>query len=293
MNFSGTPASFENCPPRPGPFKGAKHSAPMEKYTQQSTSSGRVSPLSQRERDRVRKDSLVGLWLGIVTLVCFCPRLFSADLAAHRAEGQRLAAEVRTLAPRANGTNTALLKIRDHRGVRAEIPVTIRTTVSDAAWHTDYISGDGLLYRVTRTPHAPSRYETGRANGPALQPAGNLLVPFAGSDFWLVDLGLDFFHWPEQRLVAKEQRKGQACFVLESTTPAPAPGGYSRVKTWLDQDTLGIVTAEAYDTRGQKLKTFEPKRFQKVAGKWQLKEMEIRNEQTDSRTSLVFDVDVQ
>ncbi len=188
---------------------------------------------------------------------------------------------------------TALLKIRNQRGVRAEIPVTIQTTVSDAAWITDYISGDGLLYRVTRSAHAPSRYQTGRVNHASLLPAVNLHVPFAGSDFWLVDLGLDFFHWPEQRLVAKEQRKGEACFVLESVTPAPAPGGYSRVKTWLDQDTLGIVVAEAYDTRGERLKIFEPKRFQKVAGKWQLKEMEIRNEQTDSRTSLIFDVEVQ
>jgi hypothetical protein len=228
-----------------------------------------------------------------VALFALRASLFAADVATQRAEGQRLAAEVRALAPRASGTNTAVLKIRDNRNVRAEIPVTIRTTVNDAGWVTDYLSGDGLLYRVTRSPHAPSQYQTGRATGPALQPAGNLLVPFAGSDFWLVDLGLDFFHWREQRLVAKEQRKGEACFVLESSTPSPAPGGYSRVKTWLDQDTLGIVVAEAYDTRGQLMKVFEPKRFQKVAGKWQLKEMEIRNEQTDSRTSLVFDVEVQ
>ncbi len=221
------------------------------------------------------------------------PAPFAADVAFQRAEGQRLAAEVRALAPRASGTNTAVLKIRDHRNVRAEIPVTIRTTVGADVWHTDYVSGDGLLYRVTRSPLAPSRYQTGRVNGGALQPAGNLLVPFAGSDFWLVDLGLDFFHWPEQRLVMKDMRRGESCFVLESVTAQPAPGGYSRVKTWLDQDTLGIVVAEAYDARGKLLKVFEPKRFQKVAGKWQLKEMEIRNEQTDSRTSLIFDVEVQ
>ncbi|KAF0170013.1 MAG: Uncharacterized protein FD161_4844 [Limisphaerales bacterium] len=226
-------------------------------------------------------------------LLALLPALLAADLEAQRAEGQRLAAEARSLAPKASGTNTAVLKIRDHRGVRAEIPVTIRTTVNDAAWHTDYLSGDGLLYRVSRSPHAPSQYQTGRVNGAALTPAGNLLVPFAGSDFWLVDLGLDFFHWPEQRLLKKEQRRGEACFVLESTTPRPAPGGYSRVVTWLDQGTLGIVAAEAYDTRGKLMKTFQPKTFKKVNGQWQLKEMEIINEQTDSKTSLVFDVEVQ
>lgn len=218
---------------------------------------------------------------------------FAADVATQRTEGQRIAAEVRALAPRANGTNTALIKLRNRGAVRAEIPVTIRTTLTEGGWITDYLSGDGLLYRVTRSPLTPSQYQTGRVNGPALQPAGNLYIPFAGSDFWLVDLGLEFFHWPEQRLVTKEQRRGEACFVLESSTPSPPPGGYSRVKTWLDQDTLGIIVAEAYDLRGQLLKVFEPKRFQKVNGKWQLKEMEIRNEQNDSRTSLVFDVEVQ
>ncbi|MFM8468604.1 MAG: outer membrane lipoprotein-sorting protein, partial [Limisphaerales bacterium] len=70
-------------------------------------------------------------------------------------------------------------------------------------------------------------------------------------------------------------------------------GGYSRVVTWLDQGTLGIVAAEAYDTRANFKKTFHPKNFKKVNGQWQLKEMEIINEQTDSKSSLTFDVEVQ
>ncbi len=220
-------------------------------------------------------------------------RQLITDSATQLAEGQRIAAEARALAPKASGTNTAILKIRDSRGVRAETAVTIRTTVADSQWHTDYVSGDGLLFRVTRSASTPNRYETGRVNGAPLVPAGNLLVPFAGSDFWLADLGLDFLHWPEQRLVKKEQRHGEACFVLESITARPAPGGYSRVRTWLDQDTLGIVVAEAYDARGKLLKEFEPKSFKKINGQWRLKEMEIRNEQTDSRTSLIFDVEVR
>ncbi|MBI5802910.1 MAG: outer membrane lipoprotein-sorting protein [Verrucomicrobia bacterium] len=216
-----------------------------------------------------------------------------SDPATQRVEGQRIAAEARALAPKASSTNTATLRLfGSNRKLRAEIPVTIRTTVADDQWHTDYTSGDGLRFRVMRSHNTPSRYAVGRETG-ALQPAANLLVPFAGSDFWLVDLGLDFFHWPEQRLLSKEQRRSEACFVIESVTAKPAPGGYSRVVTWLDQGTLGIVAAEAYDTRGKLLKEFQPKSFKKVNGQWQLKEMEIRNEQTDSRTSLVFDVEVQ
>lgn len=235
--------------------------------------------------------TIVGL-LALLSSV-LAGEILISDPAQQRTEGVRIAAEARALAPKTNSTNTAVLKVRDHRGVRSQIPVTIRTTVGGATWATDYVSGDGLLFRVLRSPVAPSQYQTGRVGGAAPQPAGNLLVPFAGSDFWLVDLGLDFFHWPEQRLLKKEQRRGEACYVLESTTTRPAPGGYSRVVSWLDQDTMGIVCAEAYDASGKLMKEFEPKRFQKVNGQWRLKEMEIRNPQTDSRTSLIFDVEVQ
>ena len=31
-------------------------------------------------------------------------------------------------------------------------------------------------------------------------------------------------------------------------------------------------------------------RFKKINGQWQLKEMEMRNEQTDTRTSIIFDL---
>ncbi|MGD0087807.1 MAG: outer membrane lipoprotein-sorting protein [Verrucomicrobiota bacterium] len=116
------------------------------------------------------------------------------------------------------------------------------------------------------------------------------MAPFAGSDFWIADLGLDFFHWPEQKILKHEMRRGRACQVLESTNPDPTPAGYSRVVSWIDNETLGIVQAEAYDAKGDLLKEFYPKSFKKVNGQWELQEMEIRNDQTGSRTRLDFDL---
>ena len=91
----------------------------------------------------------------------------------------------------------------------------------------------------------------------------------------------------------KELRRGEACNVLESTSPQPAADGYSRVVSWVDIDTGGIVHADAYGLDKKLLKVFEPKRFEKVNGHWQVKELEIRNEKTDSRTTLVFDRTVE
>ena len=116
------------------------------------------------------------------------------------------------------------------------------------------------------------------------------MIPFANSDFWIADLGLEFFHWPEQKILKKEFARGRGCMVLESTNPNPSANGYSRVVSWIDEETLGIVQAKAYGAQGKLLKEFYPKDFKKVNGQWQLQSMEIDNAQTGSRTRLEFDL---
>ena len=63
--------------------------------------------------------------------------------------------------------------------------------------------------------------------------------------------------------------------------------------SWIDNESGGIVQAEAYDLNNKLLKEFAPKSFKKVNGQWELQEMEIRNVQTGSRTRLEFDLKQQ
>ena len=77
--------------------------------------------------------------------------------------------------------------------------------------------------------------------------------------------------------------------VLESVNPDPT-NGYSRVDSWVDEETYGIVHAEAFDPKGKLLKVFDPRSFKKVNGQWELQGMEIRNVQTGSRTRIEFDL---
>ena len=84
---------------------------------------------------------------------------------------------------------------------------------------------------------------------------------------------------------------GAACHVLESINPRLAPGAYRRVISWVMADSPGIVRAEVYDHDGKLFKIFTPKRLKKIDGRWHLKEMEIRNEQADTRTSITLDRD--
>ena len=220
------------------------------------------------------------------------------DPAEQIALGRALSANLRALQPRESVTNSAALRMRDTKGRRSELRVEFRTLVSPTNWVSSYIATSTNGFSSTLAVHhadgQPNRYLV-RASKDDSQPlaaiAGNdTMRPFAGSDYWFADLGLDFFHWPEQRVIKKELRSGEACRVLESVNPHPAPGAYRRVVTWIDNDTLGIVHADAHGFDNKLLKDFAPKKFRKVKGQWQLEEMEIRNEQTDTRTSIIFDL---
>ncbi|MBM3877177.1 MAG: outer membrane lipoprotein-sorting protein [Verrucomicrobia bacterium] len=200
-------------------------------------------------------------------------------------EGKQLAARLRAMRPLEGFTNTGSLHLRDSKGKRRQFPVVIETTVNGDRWQATYKAAPAAepsTLVVARSISEPAKYTM---HPPA--PAGPL-SPFAGTDFWLADLGLDFIHWPAQRVIKHEMRRSEWCWVLESTNPKPAPGAYSRVVSWVDTDSGGIVHADAFDHAGKLLKVFEPKSFEKVNGRWEVKELEIRNEQADTRTTLRF-----
>jgi hypothetical protein len=195
-----------------------------------------------------------------------------------------------------DSTRTNLLRIRPRGGSEVIVPVVFDIRSSPGRWVSTYLTlpsvvgPGGLKLVITGQPGKPNEYVLSLP-GSTKQLSGNeTMLPFAGSDFWIADLGLEFLHWPRQLLLRKELRKGQSCHVIESTNPAPAPGAYSRVVTWFDIDSGGIVHADAHDLEGRILKQFDPSELQKVEGRLQVKEIEIRNRKTGSRSWVVFDL---
>ena len=236
-------------------------------------------------------------------------------------QGRQLAQQLCDARPMTNFAQTGTLKIRDAKRT-TNIIVSISTRFKNNTWINNYCSnwrqylGDNTnvyvfffeTISVIHTESQPSRYEKnssshkvifGMAENPAtllrhptVLAGDEMLTSFAGSDFWLCDLGLEFFHWPAQKILPKTTnlKRGRDYTLLESTNPNPPTNGYSRVLSWIDKETAGILQAEAYDAAGKLLKVFEPKSFKKVNGQWELQEMEIRNVQTGSRTRLEFDL---
>ena len=240
-------------------------------------------------------------------LLCLCLvflRVFAADpVVADKGEGKALVQDILTRMPPENTQVLGLLKTRVADGPIIEIPTKMVVHLAAASWEDRYETqpvvghaGEVLIIRHHGT--APSEYLYGRfpnrGEEPKLQPvsATNLFQPLAGSDFYLFDLGLEFLHWPSQKIVKKEMSHSRSCRVVESVNPNPTPGTYSRVRSWIDFETANLVMAEAYDARNQKLKEFSIRKISRSEGKAQLKEIEMRNDQTDSRTRLEFNFDL-
>ena len=205
--------------------------------------------------------------------------------------GAQMALYMQAMRP-ANAVNgNGMLRIRPPRGgKRRTVPVEFRTFAQGAALVNHYSVQEGTL-TVRAAVGKDTQYEwTATDKNPEKLDAEQAMRPFSGADFWMADLGLEMLRWPNQNVIDRKLRRGELCSVLVSRPVKVTEGGYSKVVSWVDEDSMGIVRAELFDAQGKLLKIFEPKAFMKIDGQWHLKEMEMRNEQTGSRTAIVFEL---
>ncbi|HLH56379.1 MAG TPA: outer membrane lipoprotein-sorting protein [Verrucomicrobiae bacterium] len=246
---------------------------------------------------------LGGWWVAALLLLpVLCGAQPKSDLAPPRpldpAEGERqarsLLARLLEQKPEQAATNTGVLKIRNAEGAQHEVSARFDIVPRAANWLNVYeaLTGTNLVkLTIVHSDGKPNQYLPDDSSVPLS--AQQIMAPFAGSDFWIADLGLEFLHWPNQRILKTQMRKGLSCDVLQSVNPQPTDGGYYRVVSWIAinrPEDIVIVHAEAYDAHDKLLKEFDPKKVEKVNGVWQLEEMEIRNRQTGSRTRIEFNL---
>ena len=228
-------------------------------------------------------------------------------LPRQREEGTRLASELCSRKPAENLTNSGVLRLRDARGRRRELPVSIVTLVDAQRWQVRYETRPGTngtpeSLTVSFSTNRPPSYELARVSaGAAIAPPPSQVDPdrtsesFAGTDFWYCDLGLEFLHWPDQRLVKEELSNGRLCWALDSYNPNPGTNGYASVRSWIDAEFHALLRAEAYDRQRRKVKEFSTGSFRQITTRngqevWMLKDIRIRDEFRDTRTELQYDL---
>lgn len=231
------------------------------------------------------------------------PRPAPLDPVQAEQEARALVADMLAQKPERNTTSTGQARIRDAEGKEREIPMRFEITATPTNWMSVYETlapagaSGGERLTVIHATGQPNRYQLVGSAGTTTNAAprevtpDQTMIPFAGSDFWIADLGLEFLHWPKQRLLKKEMRHSKSCEVLESINPHPVPGGYARVVSWIMiESPHGIIHADAYDAQGQVVKRFDPSNVEKIQGESQLEEMEIRNPKAGTRTWIKFNL---
>ena len=269
---------------------------------------GGPPPLWPSTRRRPKSFNRHPLSRTLTALLLLCVfRAPAADSTDAEVQGRQLVQHLLDQRPTENYTNTGVLHIRGAHGKTTEVPVRVEIKVTATNWSATYEAavGTNRLASLYIAHEADRRveyyYRTNLVLGaiPILSPlfrspklaAGETMTAFAGSDFWIADLGLEFLQWPQQKLVKKEVKRSQGCSVLESVNPNPAAHDYARVVSWIDSENGGIVQAFAYDAQDQLLKEFYPENFKKVNGEWRVGKMEMDNDQSKSSTILKFDLD--
>lgn len=275
------------CPTQNAPRNTAEFASPASDLGRRPIREARLDPSPSRFRisDFIRHSCL------LLILLAFPAFADSADT-----EGAALAKELISQRPESGTTNVGSLRIRLRGQPPRVLPLRVIVQPGNPDWLGRYEAGSGTnlcLLLIQRGPAGSRSYtvvEPGPDGPRTNRPSGNAtMVRFAGSDFWVADLGLEFLHWPAQRIVGREMRRSRGCLVLESTNPAPAPGAYTRVRSWIDSENRGIVIAEAYDANNKLLKEFTPNDFTKIEGRWELEEMELRNVQDNSQSIIRFE----
>jgi hypothetical protein len=216
-------------------------------------------------------------------------------------QGRQLAQRLLEMRPSTNAFQVGIINIRNEKGISTNLSLQVGISVSAGGWSSSYtaaLAGGGsellTIIHADKSTNSYSLYDCFDGWGGDCDMGRHLSVAedtsFTHSDFWAYDLGLEFLYWPVQKILHGDTARGRLCKVLESTNPNPSPHGYSHVDSWIDNETPGILHAEAYDASGKLLKLFDPKSFMKVNGQWEVQDMEIRNVQTGSRTRLEFDL---
>ena len=218
-------------------------------------------------------------------------------------QGHWLAAQLRKLALGIPGDITAWLNVRHADGQRQQHALIKQTKPLNQGWRDVFVLQDesGVSVESLSIDHLPGQVPTYRhlrgdlsaleQDAPAVLEGAQIMVPFGGSGFWLVDLGLDFLHWPQQQVIPHriQMRKGVSCQVLESQLNVAQDQGYQRVRSWVSREHGGIVYAEAYNSEGRKIKVFEVNDVRKVNDQWYVTELKIRDLVNRSTSTMVFD----
>ena len=152
-------------------------------------------------------------------------------------QARALVSDMLAQRPDQNTTNTGRVTIRDAAGKEREIPVRFEITCTPTGWESVYEtlpsagSPGGTKLTVIHAGEQPNRYELINPAAPGATNAvaqhltqDQIMAPFAGSDFWIADLGLGVSALAKATVVEEGDAAQQVLLRAGERQPAACPG---------------------------------------------------------------------
>jgi Outer membrane lipoprotein-sorting protein len=111
---------------------------------------------------------------------------------------------------------------------------------------------------------------------------------FVGSEFAFEDFTITELNKFTYKYVGEEEIDGMMMDVIERF-PRYEKSGYTKQKTWIDQEIYQTRKVEFYDRKGELLKTLIPSDYRNYDGIWRSQRLSMVNAQSGKQTELIFD----
>ncbi len=111
---------------------------------------------------------------------------------------------------------------------------------------------------------------------------------FVGSEFAFEDFTITELNKFTYNYVGEEELDGMTMDVIERF-PRYEKSGYTKQKSWVDQDIFQARKLEFYDRKGELLKTLILSDYREYDGVWRAHTLSMVNAQTGKQTDLVYD----
>lgn len=134
--------------------------------------------------------------------------------------------------------------------------------------------------------HAAPLFSYGRGDPSVPAEMPGLNEEIEDSNFTWMDLSFSFLWWPGGRTVAYEPVKERDCYAVEIPVPSPGEDGVQAVRLWIEPNLHVFMRAAALDATGGVVRKIEVESIKKINGIWTVKDVEVENCRTDTRTRL-------
>lgn len=117
--------------------------------------------------------------------------------------------------------------------------------------------------------------------------SANKSGPFVGSEFAFEDFTITELNKFSYAYVGEEELDGSTVDVVDRF-PRYERSGYTKQRSWIDQEIFQARKLEFYDRRGALLKTLTLSDYREYDGVWRAHKLSMVNHQTNKETDLIY-----